>query len=85
MGKYQEIGALLKLQLDILQNGKIDPDKSGFFAAQKENIRLKTFYELQDKYTYGWYIAEQSLDDQISSISEFIRYIIKNYEEFSKG
>lgn len=81
MGKYEEIKSLLKLQLDILQNGKIIQDESGLFESEKDRERLQGLFALQDKYTYGWYIAEQSLDEQIISISQFIEYIINNFKE----
>lgn len=32
--------------------------------------------KIQEKYTYGWYILEQSVEDQLLSIMDFKKYIL---------
>lgn len=84
MTKLQEIANLTALEMDIIQFGKIEkrvehePFESAF-----DFERLKRFHfdELQDKYNYGWYIAEESLEEQIKSIEKFKLYIMEKYYE----
>lgn len=84
MTKLQEIANLTALEMDIIQFGKIEKRVSSdpFPSLFNEN-RLDRFHfnELQDKYTYGWYIAEDSLEDQIKEIEKFKLYIMDNYKE----
>lgn len=61
--KIKELKTLCELEFSILNSRKID---------------LECLYDLQDKYTYGWYIAEQTMDEQIKSINDFKKYIIEH-------
>lgn len=84
MTKLQEIMNLTMLEADIIQFGKIEPDKENFpFESKHDRERLKrfNFFRLQYKYTYGWYIAKDSLEDQIKEIEKFKLYIMDNYKE----
>lgn len=87
MKLLEEIYSLTKLEEDILLHGKINKeepnnernpfeDKDG-----RQRLKMYHFYELQDKYTYGWYIAEESQIEQVRSIGTFKKYIIDNYKE----
>ncbi len=76
--KIEELKVLCELELSILNDGKIDPDPDGYFESKKDRERLIDFTELQEKYSYGWYIARQSIEEQIKSINEFKDYIIFN-------
>lgn len=88
MTKFEEIKNLALLKADIITNGKIkqreDPfDVDSCFESEKDAKRLDKyhFFELQDKYTYGWYIALETLEEQIFSISKFEQYILEHYKE----
>lgn len=91
MTKFEEIKNLALLKADIITNGKIkqreeskDPfDVDSCFESEKDAKRLDKyhFFELQDKYTYGWYIAPETLEEQIFSISKFEQYILEHYKE----
>lgn len=84
MTKLQEIENLTLLEMNIIQFGKIEKDKKEEpFESKFDNKRLNNFhfYELQEKYTYGWYIAEETLEEQIKSIEKFKLYIMDNYKE----
>lgn len=84
MTKLQEILNLTMLEADIIQFGKIEKRNDlEPFECERDEKRLEKyrFYELQDKYGYGWYIAEDSLDDQIKQIELFKIYIMENYKE----
>lgn len=82
MTKKAELLALQELYNDIcFGDGAIEPDESGYFTSDKDNERTKILSELQDKYTYGWYIAEQSKDEQLNAITKFMSYIEDNYYE----
>lgn len=84
MTKYQEILNLTMLEADIIQFGKIEKrNDSEPFESDYDKKRLERyrFHELQNKYTYGWYIAEDSLDEQIKQIELFKVYIMENYKE----
>ena len=84
MTKYQEILNLTMLEADIIMFGKIEKRNDNEpFPCKRDNKRLKKyrFDELQDKYKYGWYIAETDLDVQIRDIEIFKQYIMENYEE----
>lgn len=47
-----------------------------YFISDKDKERTKILSELQDKYTYGWYI-----DEQLDAITKFMSYIEDNYYE----
>jgi hypothetical protein len=74
--KLSEIKTLCELEMSIINFGKIQPDKTGYFASDEEKERLNGLSKLQDKYSYGWYIAEQTIEEQIISINKFKRYIL---------
>lgn len=84
MTMLQEIMNLTMLEADIIQFGKIESDKENFpFETKHDRERLEKFkfFRLQDKYNYGWYIAEDSLENQIKEIEKFKLYIMDNYKE----
>lgn len=82
MTKKAELAALQELYDDILfGSGAIEPDESGFFISEKDRERTNILSELMDKYTYGWYIAEQSKDEQLDDIKKFMSYIEDKYYE----
>ena len=88
MTKFEEIKNLALLKADIIINGKIEQKEDPFdvdscFESEKDAERLDKyhFFELQDKYTYGWYIAPETLEEQIFSISKFEQYILEHYKE----
>lgn len=74
--KVNDLMVLCELEQSILCFGKITPDEEGFFTSEIDYPRVRKFENLQDKYTYGWYIAEQSIEDQIQSINDFKKFII---------
>lgn len=76
--KIKELKTLCELEFSILNYGKIDKDATGFMNETYEDRRLEGLFDLQDKYTYGWYIAEQTMEEQIKSINEFKKYIIEH-------
>lgn len=76
--KIEELKTLCELELSILNDRKIDPDETGFMNAAYDEERLEGLSDLQDKYTYGWYIAEQTMEEQIKSINDFKKYIIEH-------
>lgn len=76
--KQKELLELCKLEQSILTDGKINPDTEGYFPCAEDEPRVKEFAKLQDKYTYGWYIARECLEDQIKSINRFKTYIIEH-------
>lgn len=94
MTKLQEIMNLTKLEESIIMFGKIEkvsdvdplPDDH-YFPCKRDEERLNKyrFYELQEKYKYGWYIAEESLEDQIRSIERFKLFIMNRDEEKPKS
>lgn len=75
--RKQDLLTLCKLERSILLTGPIRADDNGF-DSEEDQIRLKEFYELQKKYSYGWYISQDSLDGQIKAINDFKKYIIDN-------
>ena len=84
MNKLNEILLLNRLEENILLVGKIDEDLCyKKFPTEGDSKRLNVFrfYDLQSKYSYGWYIAEQSLEEQLASIEKFKLYILENYKE----
>lgn len=76
--KIEELKVLCELELSILNDGKIEADESGFFESLKDRDRIRGLAELQEKYTYGWYIAEQTVEEQIKSINDFKKHIIEH-------
>lgn len=76
--KQRELLELCKLEQSILTGGKINPDKEGLFPSEEDNKRVSELGKLQEKYTYGWYIARECLEDQIKSINRFKAYIIEH-------
>ena len=78
--KVNDLMVLCELEQSILCLGKITPDDEGFFTSEIDRPRVRKFENLQEKYTYGWYIAEQTIEDQILFINEFKKFII-DWEE----
>ena len=76
--KQKELLDLCKLEQSILIDGKINPDVEGCFPCLEDEERLTELIKLQDKYTYGWYIARECLEEQIKSINKFKAYIIEH-------
>ena len=76
--KQKELLELCKLEQSILIAGKINSDEEGYFPCPEDEERLTELIKLQDKYTYGWYIARECLEDQIKSINKFKAYIIEH-------
>lgn len=80
--KLNDIKLLAELKLDIIKNGKIrqmKKDYDGFeypFPCAKDQDRIKGLESVMDKYTYGWYIATETLEEQILSITKFEQYIL---------
>lgn len=74
--KVNELMVLCELEQSILCLGKITPDDEGFFTSEIDRPRVRKFEKLQEKYTYGWYIAEQTIEEQIQFINEFKKFII---------
>lgn len=81
--KLEELCVLNELENSILSCGKIELAEDGISPAEKDRDRLVGLYELQDKYSYGWYIAQQSLSDQLKSINKFKEYIINFGEQIN--
>lgn len=68
MNKMKEVLTLIRLEEYILTNGNTED-------------YLSSLHELQDKYSYGWYIQDENWEAQIKSICEFKVYILENYKE----
>ena len=85
MTKLQEIMNLTMLETDIIQFGKIENNEDEFYPSttrhDTERLSKFNFFKLQNKYNYGWYIADDSLEDQIKEIEKFKLYIMENYKE----
>lgn len=81
--KIEEIKVLCELEQSILNDGKIVPDESGFFESEKDKERVTGLSKLQDKYTYGWYIAKETMEEQIKSINDFKKYIMEHEKNLS--
>ena len=65
--KLMDIKVLAELKLDIIKNGKI----------RKEDVdRIENLDSIMNKYTYGWYIAMETLEEQLQSITKFEQYIL---------
>lgn len=83
--KLMDIKVLAELKLDIIKNGKIRQMKKGFdgveyveypFPCKEDEGRIRGLESVMDKYTYGWYIATESLEEQLQSITKFEQYIL---------
>ena len=80
--KLIDIKVLTELKLDIIKNGKIRQTETmccGFrepFECEEDISRVKGLHSVMDKYTYGWYIAEETLEEQLQSITKFEQYIL---------
>lgn len=72
----QDLILLTKVEEDILLNGRIFPDNEGYYACEKDKARVKGLESLMEKYHYGWYIAHESLKEQIVSIIKFKLYVL---------
>ena len=88
MTKLQEIMNLTMLEADIIQFGKIENDENdedefclSTTLHDTERLSKFKFFKLQNKYNYGWYISDYSLEDQIKEIEKFKLYIMDNYKE----
>lgn len=80
--KLEELCVLNELENSILSQGKIELSENGFDPVEKDKPRLEEFFKLQEKYTYGWYIAQESLWEQIRSINRFKEFIINGEIKF---
>lgn len=80
--KLMDIKVLAELKLDIIKNGKIRQmakDSNGFeypFPCKEDEGRIKSLESVMEKYTYGWYIATETLEEQLQSITKFEQYIL---------
>ena len=80
--KLMDIKVLAELKLDIIKNGKIrqqESDPDGFeypFHYKEDEDRIKELNSIMDKYSYGWYIATETLEEQLLSITKFEEYIL---------
>lgn len=80
--KLMEIKALAELKVDIIKNGKIrqqESDSDGFeypFPCKEDEDRIKELNSIMNKYSYGWYIATETLEEQLLSITKFEEYIL---------
>ena len=82
-----DIEILSKLKLDIIKNGKInqtdqkdiDGDRMPFPCADDDS-RVKDLHSVMDKYTYGWYIATETLEEQLKSLTDFEQYILNTVQ-----
>ena len=78
-----DIKVLTELKLDIIKNGKIrqtkEEDVDGLrypFACKEDLDRVKGLESVMEKYTYGWYIATETLEEQLQSITKFEQYLL---------
>lgn len=78
--RISELKILCELETSILDNGKINIDSDGFYESEEDTSRLAGLYKLQEKYHYGWYIAKETISEQIDSINDFKKYILSLYE-----
>jgi phage protein U len=74
--KIHEVLSLTKVEEDILLNGKIYPDETGYFVCKEDQPRVTELEKLMDKYNYGWYIASESWKEQVVSIGKFKEFIL---------
>ena len=84
--KLMDIKVLAELKLDIITNGKIrqmPKELDGFeypFPCKEDEHRIKRLQSVMDKYTYGWYIATETLEEQLQSITKFEQYILNTVQ-----
>ena len=78
-----DVKVLAELKLDIIKNGKIrqtkEKDFDGCrypFPCREDESRINGLDSIMDKYTYGWYIATETLEEQLQSITKFEQYIL---------
>lgn len=77
-----DLKVLAELKLDIIENGKIHQTKKDFdgfedpFPCKEDENRIKGLESVMNKYTYGWYIATETLEEQLLSITRFEQYIL---------
>jgi hypothetical protein len=66
--KIKDVEKLCKVEAFILNNGRTitEKDKDILYLAE----------EVMQDYTYGWYIYEESLPEQLKSINKFKIYIL---------
>lgn len=83
--KLNDIKVLAELKLDIIKNGKIrqttQKDFDGVeypFPCKQDEDRIKGLESIMNKYTYGWYIATETLEEQLLSITKFEQYILSH-------
>ena len=82
--KLMDIKVLAELKLDIIKNGKIRQTEEMYqglrepFVHEEDEDRVKGLESVMDKYVYGWYIAEETLEEQLQSITRFEQYILSN-------
>lgn len=80
--KLKDIKILMDLKLDIIKNGKIrqmEKDFDGFkypLVCNEDESRVKGLESVMNKYNYGWYIATETLIEQLQSITKFEQYIL---------
>lgn len=80
--KLMDIKVLTELKLDIIKNGKIRQMEKYFdgfkcpFPCEEDEGRIKGLESVMDKYDYGWYIATETLEEQLQSITKFEQYIL---------
>ena len=82
-----DIEVLSKLKLDIIKNGKIrqtdEKDINGYrmpFPCSEDASRVKDLHSVMNKYSYGWYIARESLEEQLKSLTEFEQYVLNTVQ-----
>ena len=80
--KLMDIRVLVELKLDIIKNGKIRQQEGdcfgneGIFPCDEDMSRVRGLDSLMEKYSYGWYIATETLEEQLRSITKFEQYIL---------
>jgi len=80
--KLNHLKILDELKLDIIKNGKIrqmEKDFDGFeypFPCEEDIDRIKSLEHVMDVYCYGWYIATETLEEQLLSLTKFEHHIL---------
>lgn len=80
--KLMDIMVLEELKLDIIKNGKIRQMEDNYdgikcpFPCEEDEDRVKDLQSVMFKYKYGWYIATETLEEQLKSITKFEQYIL---------
>lgn len=73
----KELKCLCELELSILNEGKIREDETdGYFIHEIDKERTKCLTELMEIYNYGWWIAKDSIEEQLKCINEFKLFIL---------